>query len=142
MKSGLRATKRSGFCASRGGFTLAEVLAALMFMAIVIPVALEAMHIASGAGENAARRNEAALVAERLLNESIVTGDWSGGIQKGSLRQGMHEFEWALQDESWNEDISQYSIHQVSIEVRYWTQGRERSVRLSTLVNETNSVSL
>jgi hypothetical protein len=138
----MRATRRIPSCANRGGFTLAEVLAALMFMAIVIPVALEAMHIASGAGENAARRNEAAMVAERLLNESIVTGDWSGGIQKGSLRQGMHEFEWALEDESWNEDMSQFSIHQVSIEVKYWTQGRERSVRLSTLVNETNSVSL
>src|SRR5438128_966804 len=46
-------------------FTLAEVLASLVFMAILIPVALEGLHIASRAGEVAARKSEAALVAER-----------------------------------------------------------------------------
>jgi len=48
-------------------FTLAEVLAALLFMAIVIPVAIEGMHIASLAGTVAARKGEAARVAQRLL---------------------------------------------------------------------------
>jgi Tfp pilus assembly protein FimT len=37
-------------------FTLAEVMAALLFLAIVIPVAIEAMHVASLAGEVGARR--------------------------------------------------------------------------------------
>src|SRR5437899_934923 len=60
-------------------FTLAEVLAALLFMAIVIPVALEGMHVASRAGSVAVRKREAARVAERLLNESIITTNWSNG---------------------------------------------------------------
>jgi len=34
----------------QGGFTLAEVLAALLFLAIVIPTAVEALHLASLAG--------------------------------------------------------------------------------------------
>jgi len=55
------------------GFTLAEVLAALMFLAIVIPTAVEALHVASLAGEVAAGKSEAARVADRVLNESIVT---------------------------------------------------------------------
>ena len=41
-------------------FTLAEVLAALLFMAIVIPAAVEGLHIASLAGTVAARKGEAA----------------------------------------------------------------------------------
>src|SRR5262245_13838541 len=44
-------------------FTLAEVLAAMVFMAILIPVAMEGLSIATRAGEVAARKSEAALVA-------------------------------------------------------------------------------
>src|SRR5216684_819976 len=63
----------------RAAFTLAEVLAALLFMAIVIPVALEGMHVASRAGSVAVRKREAARVAERILNESLVTTNWNNG---------------------------------------------------------------
>jgi len=65
---------------SQTAFTLAEVLAALVFMAIVIPVAIEALSIASRAGEVAARKNEAALVAERILAENIVTTNWDKAV--------------------------------------------------------------
>ena len=43
--------KRTASEAARAAFTLAEVLAALLFMAIVIPVAVEGLHIASLAGK-------------------------------------------------------------------------------------------
>jgi prepilin-type N-terminal cleavage/methylation domain-containing protein len=46
----------------RSAFTLIEVLAALLLLAIVIPVALEALHTASLAGDVAARKGEAARV--------------------------------------------------------------------------------
>ena len=49
-------------------FTLAEILAALVFMAILIPVAMEGLSVASRVGVTAARKTEAALVAERVLN--------------------------------------------------------------------------
>ncbi|MGH8024911.1 MAG: PulJ/GspJ family protein, partial [Limisphaerales bacterium] len=52
----------------QSGFTLAETLAALVFMAIIIPAAVEALHVASGAGEIAVRKGEAARVADRVLN--------------------------------------------------------------------------
>ena len=74
------------------GFTLAEVMAALVFMAIVIPVALEGLSIASRAGEVAARKSDAALVAERVLNDSLVTTNWNQSIQSGTLRQGLRDF--------------------------------------------------
>src|SRR5215510_13777983 len=83
----------------QAAFTLAEVLAALVFMAILIPVALEALNIASRAGEVAERRGEAALVAERILNENIVTTNWSSAVQNGTARQGTREFRWKLRNE-------------------------------------------
>src|SRR3954452_234064 len=85
------------------GFTLAEVLAALVFMAIVIPVAIEGLSIASRAGEVAARKSEAALVAERVLNTSIITTNWNQSVQNGSEGKGTaHEFRWTLHNDAWN----------------------------------------
>src|SRR3954447_234964 len=91
-------------------FTLAEVLAALVFMAILIPVALEALSIATRAGEVAARKGEAALVAERVLNENVVTTNWNKSVQSGNVRQGVREFRWTLHNDPWNEDTAQSAM--------------------------------
>src|SRR6266403_2213002 len=79
---------------NESAFTLAEVLASLVFMAILIPVALEALSIATRAGEVAARKGEAALVAERVLNENVATTNWDKAVQNGTLRQGLSDFRW------------------------------------------------
>jgi hypothetical protein len=121
----------------RSAFTLAEVLAALVFMAILIPVALEALSIATRAGEVAARKGEAALVAERILNENVVTTNWNKTVQSGTVRQGIREFRWTLHNDPWNQDISQSAMRQLTAEVTYTAQGRDYSVRMSTLVDST-----
>ena len=56
----------------RGAFTLAEVLAALAFMAIVIPVAIQGLRIANLAGQVGQRKAAAGRIAERVLNEWII----------------------------------------------------------------------
>ena len=117
------------------GFTLAEVLAALVFMAILIPVALEGLHIASRAGEVATRKAEAALVAERVLNESIVTTNWNTTVQNGTVRQGIREFRWTLRNDPWDKDSNQNVIRQLSVEVTYAAQGKDYTLRASTLVD-------
>src|SRR5436190_23582898 len=110
-------------------FTLAEVLAALVFMAIVIPVAIEALSIASRAGEVAARKNEAALVAERILEENIITTNWDKTVQNGQLRQGIRDFRWSLRSEPWNEDPTQNTLRLLSVEVTYTAKGQDYSVK-------------
>src|SRR5215475_13776060 len=90
------ASTASKIATNESAFTLAEVLAALVFMAILIPVALEALSIATRAGEVAARKGEAALVAERVLNENVATTNWNKSVQSGSVRQGIREFRWTL----------------------------------------------
>src|SRR6478735_6417980 len=57
----------------QAGFTLAEVLAALLFMAIVIPVAVQGLRIASRAGSLSERKAIAARLADSKLNELVVT---------------------------------------------------------------------
>jgi len=113
------------------GFTLAEVLAALLFLAIVIPAAVEALHVASLAGEVSVRKGTAARVADRVLNESIVTTNWNGGTQTGTITEGVQEFRWTLTRENWEVDTMQL----LTAEVKYAAKGRDYSVRLSTLVD-------
>lgn len=126
------ATRRRS--ASRKGaeaFTLAEVLAALLFMAIVIPVALQAMRIAGRAGELAERKREAARVAERILNESIVTTNWNKSALSGTILEADREYRWQLRASAWTESAMQV----LSVDVQFPVQGQDYSVQLSTLAN-------
>ncbi len=112
-------------------FTLAEVLAAMAFMAILVPVVIECLHIASRAGEVAQRKSEAARVAERILNENIVTTNWNQSAQSGTVDDGARQFNWTLSNDPWNQD----PIRQLTVQVKYTVQGKDYSVQLSTLVD-------
>lgn len=122
---------RAGRPCHCAAFTLAEVLAALLFLAIVIPTAVEALHVASLAGEVAARKSQAARVADRILSESLVTTNWTGGIQSGTVTEGIMDFRWKLTTQNWPQD----SMELLTAEVTYSAQGKDYSVRLSTLAN-------
>ena len=115
----------------RSAFTLAEVLAAMMFMAIVIPVAVEALHVSSLAGEVAARKGVAARVAEGILNQSLITTNWNQGTQSGTVTEGVLDFRWTLTSENWSQD----RMLLVSAEVKFSAKGHDYSVKLSTLAN-------
>jgi hypothetical protein len=106
-------------------------------MAIVIPVAIEGMHIASRAGEVAARKGEAARIAQRILNENVVTTNWNQSSQSGTFMEGQRRFRWNLHSDNWREDPNQSVILHLSVEVFYVAQNSEYSVRMSTLVDST-----
>src|ERR1022692_184712 len=104
MKSGAP-TNRAGR-RSTAGFTLADVLAALLFMAIVIPAAMEGMHVASLAGTVAARKGEAARVAQRLLVENLVNTNSSQSAQSGTVMEGQRQFNYTMRSAPWHRDPS------------------------------------
>lgn len=114
----------------RAGFTLAEILAAMVFMAIVIPVALEGLSLASRAGEVAQRKTMATRVAEYVMNETIVTKQWAMAVRNGSTQEGPFTFKWTVRSELWKQD----TMRLVSTEVLFMVQGHEYSVYLATLV--------
>jgi general secretion pathway protein I len=113
-------------------FTLAEVLAALMFMAIVIPVAVDALHVASLSGEFAARKAEAARVADRVLNENIINTNWSSGGMTGTAIEGGHEYQYTVNNQSWPQDST---MQLLTAEVTFSAGGRQCSFRMNTLAN-------
>lgn len=123
--------KRSASRNAASAFTLAEVLAALLFMAIVIPVAMHGLQVAARAGSLADRKREAVRVAERVLNESIVTTNWNKSATSGTIREGDREYRWSLRSESWTES----TMRLLSVEVKFPVQGEDHAVQLSTLAN-------
>jgi hypothetical protein len=119
------------FGAGDAAFTLAEVLAALLFMAIVIPVAVEALHLASVSGEVAVNKAVAARIAERILDESVVTTNWNQSAN-GTVTENGREFRWTLHGESWPADAT---MQLLTVEVTFSAQGRNQAVRLNTLAD-------
>lgn len=111
-------------------FTLVEALAALGFLAIVIPVAVAGLQVASRAGEVAVRKTEAVRVADRLLGEMVATGDWKQAAG-GSVREGIHEFRWKVETRAWEKD----ALKLVTLQVVYNVQNRDYDVRVSTLLD-------
>jgi len=104
-------------------------------MAIVIPAAIEGLHISSLAGTVSQRKGEAARVAQRLLIESLVSTNWNQAVQTGNLTEGQRHFRWTIQNDPWDQDPNQDVIRLLSVEVFFKAQNREYSVRLSTLVD-------
>lgn len=111
------------------GFTLAEVVAALTLMAIVIPVAMEGMSIASRAGSLGQRKAAATRVAHRVMNELIATGQIVSSGQSGTASEDTQDFTWRMETGSWSVD----ALEVVTVTVSFQLQGSPFEVSISTL---------
>jgi len=105
----------------------------MLFMAIVLPAIVEGMALASRAGVAAQRGREAAQLADRILTEMVVSGEWQQGDQDGDFEPDYPGYSWKLTTDDWTED----AMRVLTVEVTFTVQGRASSVRLSTLVSET-----
>lgn len=114
-------------------FTLAEVLAALVFLAIVIPVTIEGLRVAHRASQSALRQSIALRLAESILEEWQLPGSPLAGQSSGIAYDGPFAYPWNLRVEPWPVD----ALSLVTLEIRYPLQESEPSVELSTLVTST-----
>jgi prepilin-type N-terminal cleavage/methylation domain-containing protein len=120
---------------ARRGFTLVEVLAALVFMAILIPVTVQAVRVASQAGQVGERKAVAARIAERVMNELLVTDSLRQTTASGRIEERHRVYDWTMRSEPWAED----TMSVVTVRVTYEVQGREYDVSLSTLYDPTQT---
>ena len=133
MKFALRPfpTERS----ASGGFTLAEVLAALLMMAIIIPVAMEGMSVSSRVGVLGQRKAAAMRVAERMLNELIVESQAQQASTSGTALEGETAYPWTMKTQSWSED----AMVELIVTVTFTVQGNDYDVSASTLIAPASS---
>jgi general secretion pathway protein I len=114
----------------RGGFTLPEVLATLLLVAIVLPSVMQGISLATAAAGTARQRSEATALAESKLNELTATSQWQSGGLSGDFGPDWPGYTWQAEAQSWVEP----SARQLHVHVRWYARGRDYDVTLSTLV--------
>lgn len=115
----------------RCAFTFIEVLASLLFMAIVIPAVVTALTVSNRAAIAAERTNVAVQLGENKLSELVIDDAWSGAESRGEFGPEWPGFRWELTQGSWEVD----SMTELLMDVFFPVQGREQSIRLTTLVS-------
>ena len=115
---------------ARRAFTLVEVLASLMLIALVVPVAMEAMAVASRAGELGQRKAAAVRVGERVLGELLAEGQLATGASSGVAQEGPFEYPWSVRVENWPED----ALQQATVTVTFSVRGTAQEIALATLL--------
>lgn len=122
-----------GTASGIGGFTFVELLAAMLFVAIVIPVVVQGLTLANRAGVVADRKRVAGELADNLLTEWIITEEWREGQRSGTFGDSWPDYRWVMEDSDWEEDSE---MRVLLAEVFYTVQGQEYSVTLTTLVED------
>ena len=125
----------------RAGFTLVEALATLVLVAIVMPIAMQAISLATAMAGDASRRAIATSLAEAKIEELLATGDWQDSDLTGEFTetpsgapyesaQVTDRFVWEAISEEWNDATMQ----QLTVIITWEHLGKERSVEMATLV--------
>ena len=123
--------------ARNSGFTLIEVLAAMMFLAILVPAIVSALSLSGHISELSDRRAVAAELAENQLNEELMANNWmSNNSTKGDFGTDYPGYTWEMTQSAWSGDTLN-NMTQLAMVVTFPVQGRPQTVRLTTLVSTT-----
>ncbi len=113
-----------------GGFTFIELLATVVFLGIIMPVAMQSIGLCARLGGQSRKQIEAASLARTKLTEMTCSGDWSSGQKSGDFGTDWPGYRWTATVSSWTDSV----VSQLDVTVTWQSQGRERSVTASTLV--------
>ena len=123
---------------SRGrGFTLIEVLATLLLLAIALPAIGRGFALSSRAAELARTRTDASGLAESKLNELVATGIWQSGANMTGGFDDHPEFQWSATLAPWGSGQGAQgtnTVQQMDVVVTWNAAGGSESVTVSTLV--------
>jgi len=118
---------------TRKAFTLVEVLAALLLIAIVLPVVMQGISLATNAASNAKRRTEAAGLAESKLAEIVATRAWQTGSLSGDFSPDWPDYRWEATLQTYTNDSSGKNVQEIDLRVLWMSRSQEQSVSVSTL---------
>jgi prepilin-type N-terminal cleavage/methylation domain-containing protein len=119
--------------ASPRGFTLFEVLATVMLMAIVIPAITRGISVATMAASGSRMRTEASGMAESKLNELLATGEWQNGQSAGDFGTDWPNYRWTSTVFPWQYDTTTAGLQEIDVLVTYRFRNVDQSVTVSAL---------
>jgi len=108
-----------------------EVLAAIVLIAIVLPVAMHGISLAASLADTARHKAEAAVLIHSKLNELLATAEWQSGNLSGDFSPDHPEFRWTAELAAWQTT----TLQQLNLHVFWNAGGQERNVTVSTLVD-------
>lgn len=115
-------------------FTLVEVLAAMVLLGIVLPIAMRGVSVALSAAQTARHTSLAASLAESKLNELVALGEITNGT--GDFGTDWPGYSWKTVATARDFNTTEFAIT-----VTWQQRGRERSLVVSTLVADTTETS-
>ena len=125
----------------RGGFTLIEVLAATLLIAIVLPSVMQGISVATRAATSARYRNEATTLAQEKLSEISTTNAWQSGNLSGDFSPDWPRYQWAATVQAWPGDLTGAGLQEIDLRVSWLDRDRQDSITLTTITypNQTES---
>ncbi|HEX5304869.1 MAG TPA: prepilin-type N-terminal cleavage/methylation domain-containing protein [Dyella sp.] len=118
-----------------GGFSLIEVIAALLLLAITFTALMKVAGGAIGLTQHAAQRSEAAMWARSLLDSAFVTEPIRAGTSRGEFDQ---QYRWQLQVTPWSPagkpvPNAPLQLYQLDLQVSWSGAGHDQVAHFSTL---------
>lgn len=112
-----------------GGFTFVELLATVVLIAIIMPVAMQTISLCTRLGGLSRKEIEAASLARVQLTELTASDDWQSSGKAGDFGSDWPGYRWNAEVSNWTDSI----VSQIDLTVHWQSQGLERSVTLTTL---------
>lgn len=128
------ATRKKKKTAAKG-FTLIEILAALLLIGLVLPAVMKGISLVSILASDSDHKYEALDLAQTKMAEVLLEESWQNSSSLTARFENEYEdYEWGLDVSDWTEA----GVKQVDVFV-YWQQrNRQRQIQLSTLVYHAN----
>ena len=117
-------------CRRFGGFTFIELLATVVLISIIMPVAMRSIGLCTRLGGYSRRQIEAASLARTKLTELTISQDWKTGEKRGDFGSDWPGYQWTAVVSNWTDSV----VSQLDLTVTWQSQGQQRSLILSTLV--------
>lgn len=111
------------------GFTFVELLATVVLLGIIMPVAMRTIGLCTRLAGQSRQRMEAASLASIKMTELIAAGDWETGARSGEFAD-WPTYRWTVDVLNWTES----TVRQIDVTVHWQAQGRPRQLVISTLV--------
>ena len=115
----------------RRGFTFIELLATIVLIAVIMPVAMRSIGLCTRLAGQSRRQMEAVSLAKAKLTELIVSGEWEDGNQRGQFEEKeWSDYEWSLTVKNWTDAL----VRELELTVSWRSLGRQQGVTLGTLM--------
>ncbi|MEA2710205.1 MAG: putative rane protein [Phycisphaerales bacterium] len=116
------------------GFTLVEVLATLVLLGIILPVAMRGVSMSMAAASSARHTAEATALAEAKLNQLVADGTWASATLSGDFSPDQPEYQWACVTAT-----RDYGLTEVAVRVAWTERGLPREMIVATLASQSTN---